>query len=216
MTAKAFFIWIGVAIALIAVLFFAAMFLFVRPSRGERIASYPSPRAALVVIDIQQDYTGPQARKRYRDGDKIVTASNALIAQARARGDLVVFIRNEIDNFLIATMFDHINAPGTPGAQLDRRLAQSAADRTFVKHRPDSFSNAEFDAFLREHQVDRLMITGLDAAYCVNATTRGALNRGYKVTLYREAIATESGKSIDELARGWRDAGAQVRADLAL
>lgn len=216
MTAKTVLVWIGAAIALIAVLFFAAMFFFVRPTRGERIASYPSPRAALVVIDIQEDYTGPQARKRYRDGDKIVAASNALIAQARARGDLVVFIRNEIDNFLFATVFDHINAPGTPGAQLDRRLATSAADRTFVKHRPDSFSNAGFDAFLREQQVDRVMITGLDAAYCINATVRGALNRGVKVTLYRAAIATESGKSLDDLARGWREAGAQVRDDLAL
>jgi len=212
MTAKTVFLWLGVAVALITILFFAAMFFFVRPTRGERIAAYPSPRAALIVIDIQQDYTGPQARKHYRDGDKIVAASNSLIAQARARGDLVVFIRNEIDNLLIATMFDHINAPGTPGAQLDRRLAQTSADRRFVKHRPDSFSNAEFDAFLREQQVDRLMITGLDAAYCVNATTRAALNRGYKVTLYRAAIATESGKSIDELARGWREAGAQVKS----
>ena len=204
------------AIALIAILLFAAMFFFVRPTRGERIASYPSARTALVVIDIQEDYTGPQARKRFRDGDKIVAASNSLIAQARARGDLVVFIRNEIDNPVISTLFGGINAPGAPGTEMDRRLAQTPADRTFVKHQPDAFSSAQFDAFLREQQVDRLMIAGLDAAYCVNATTRGALNRGYTVTLYRAAIATESGKSIDDLARGWREAGAQVRSDLGM
>jgi nicotinamidase-related amidase len=31
------------------------------------------------------------------------------------------------------------------------------------------------DAYLREQKVDHLLVTGLDAADCVNASTRGAL-----------------------------------------
>ena len=46
----------------------------------------------------------------------------------------------------------------------------------------------------------------------MNATARGGLNRGYKVTLFPQGIATESGKSLDELAQSWREAGAEVKA----
>jgi nicotinamidase-related amidase len=81
---------------------------------------------------------------------------------------------------------------------------------TFTKGRSDSFSNPALDAHLRALQVDELLIVGLDAAYCVKATTRGALNRGYKVTVVSDGVATESGQSIENLARSYTDAGARV------
>ena len=95
---------------------------------------------------------------------------------------------------------------------MDRRLVKVKGSRTFTKNRSDAFSSAELDAFLRASQVDRVLLAGLDGAYCVNATARGALNRGYKVTLFPEGIATESSKSIDDLIQGWRAAGADVRS----
>lgn len=215
MTTKVILLWSGAAILLIAALLGGALALFLRPSRGERIPS-SSAGTALIVIDIQEDYTGPQARKRYRDGERIVAASNALIAEARRRGIPVAFVRNEIANPLLALLFGHLNAPGTPGAEMDRRLERDPGTPTFVKHRPDSFTNPALDAWLREHQVEHLIITGLDAAYCVNATMHGALNRGYRVSLYRDAIATESGRSLDELAGAWRKAGASVETGTRL
>ena len=64
---------------------------------------------------------------------------------------------------------------------------------------------------LEENHANQLQLTGLDGAYCVDATARGALNRGYHVTLFLDGIATESSTSIEKLAQGWREAGAQVR-----
>ncbi len=72
--------------------------------------------------------------------------------------------------------------------------------------RPDAFYTPALDACLRENPVDRVLITGLAGAYCVNATARGALNRGYKVTLFQDGIASESGKSMEKLAQGRREA----------
>ena len=116
-----------------------------------------------------------------------------------------------IDNPVLSALTGRLNAPASPGAEMDRRLKKVPGARTFTKNRPDAFSNPELDAYLRENHVDHLLLTGLDAAYCINATTRGGLNRGYKVTIFLEGIATESGKSIDHLAQGWREAGAQVK-----
>jgi len=184
----------------------------VKSTRGEKIAPYANPQTALLVIDIQEDYTGPQARKPYHDAERIVAATNALLAQARQRGMVVVYIENVIDNRLLAFFTGGINAPGAPGTEMDRRLLAVPGAITLTKKRADAFSNPELDGFLRAHRVNRVLLTGLDAAYCVNATAGGALNRGYQVTLFPEAIATESGKSLSKLAAEWREAGAQVMA----
>ena len=213
---KKILLWlICIPIVLLSVVF-ALLYANTRPTTGPRIGSYAAPRTALIIIDIQEDYTGPLAKKRYRDGDRIVAASNALLNQARHKRMPVVYIENVIDNRLIGFFTGGINAPGAPGTATDRRLLQIPGAGTFTKNRADAFSNPELDAFLRRNQVDKVLLTGLDAAYCVNATTKGALNRGYKVTLFPDGIATESYKRIDRLIKEWREAGAEVKPGIAM
>ena len=190
---------------------FGVIYQSMQPTVGPKIATYQKPRAALLVIDIQEDYTGPQAVKRYRDGDRIVAAANALLAQAEEKGVLVVYIQNVVDNPLVSLLVGGINAPGSPGTEMDRRFVKKPTARTFTKNRADTFSNPALDSYLRENQVDQLFLVGLDAAYCVNATTMGALNRGYKVTIFSDGLATESSKTIEALSAQWRQAGAQVK-----
>lgn len=191
---------------------FVMLYLSTRPTFGPQIGAYAAPRTALIVIDIQEDYTGPQAKKRYRDGDRIIATSNDLLNQARHKEMPVVFIENVIENPLIRFLAGGVNAPGAPGTATNWRLLQVPGAATLTKNRADAFSNPELDAFLRRNQVNKVLLTGLDAAYCVNATARGALNRGYKVTLFPDGIATESGKSMDKLIKEWREAGAEVKA----
>lgn len=213
---KKFLCWFAGSILLLVLVLFALVYSGMRPTTGTQIKKHPAPRTALLIVDIQEDYTGPQAKKRYRDGDRIVMVSNALLAQAQAQGAVVVYIKNVIDNPIMSVLTGGINAPGSAGTELDRRLIKVPMARTFLKGRSDAFSSPELDAYLRENQVDQLLITGLDGAYCVNATANGALNRGYKVTLFQDGIATESSKSIEELAQTWREAGAQVRTGMRM
>ena len=188
------------------------IYLSMRPTTGPRIAAYPSAKTALLVIDVQEDYTGPHAKKPYRDGQRIIAASNALLSRAETKGILVVYIQNVIEDPLASFLMGGVNAPGAPGTEMDRRLVKVPGARTFTKHRSDAFSTRELDDYLRAQQVDHLLITGLDAAYCVNATVRGALNRGYKVTVYSEGIATESRTPVGKLVEDWRTRGAEVKA----
>jgi nicotinamidase-related amidase len=213
---KKIMLWLTVAPIVLLATVFALLYLNIRPTTGPEIEVYSTPRTALIVIDIQEDYTGPQAKKRYRDGDRIVAAANILLEQARQKGMPVVYIENVIDNPVIAFFAGGVNAPNAPGTEMDRRLLKIPGTRTFIKSRSDAFSNPDLDTFLRKNQVNRLLVTGLDAAYCVNATTKGALNRGYKVTLFPEAIATESGTSMDKLAKRWREAGAEVKSGVGM
>jgi nicotinamidase-related amidase len=213
---KKILIWlICTPIVLLSVVF-ALLYANTRPTTGAQIGAYAAPQTALIVIDIQEDYTGPLAKKRYRDGDRIIAASNALLEQARQKGMPVVYVENVIDNPLIRFLAGGVNAPGAPGTATDQRILKVAGARTFTKNRADAFINPELDAFLRQARVNKVLITGLDAAYCVNATTRGALNRGYRVTLFPEGIASESGRRIDKLINEWREAGVEVKAGVGM
>jgi len=78
--------WTAGSGLLLVFVLFALLFWSMRPTKGPKIGKYPSPRTALLIIDIQEDYTGPQAKKRFRAGDRIVGVSNALLAQAQANG----------------------------------------------------------------------------------------------------------------------------------
>jgi len=184
---------------------------FLVPTRGEPIPAYAHPSRVLLVVDIQEDYTGPEARKPYRDGARILGASNRLLAQAEAQGMPVAYVENVVDNPLIRRLVGNVNAPGQPGTAMDRRLKRLAGAPTFTKNRPDAFSNLALDAFLRERQVSEVVIVGLDAAYCINATIHGALNRGYGVTVIPEGIATESGKPVASYLERWRRVGVNVQ-----
>ena len=208
--------WTAGSALLVVFVLFALVFWGMRPTTGPRIGKYPAPRVALLIIDIQEDYTGPHARKRYRDGDRIVGVSNALLAQAQVKGAVVIYIENVIDNPVMSALTGGLNAPGTPGTEMDRRLIKVPGAVTFTKTRSDAFSILELDAYLRENHVDQLLITGLDGAYCVDATAHGALNRGYTVTVYQDGVATESRKSIEQLAQSWREAGAQVKTGMEM
>lgn len=209
---KKILFWTAGAGCLAVFVLLALFFRSIQPTTGPRIGKYPAPRVALVIVDIQEDYTGPQAQKPFRDGDRIINASNALLAQAQAKGAVVIYIQNVFNSPIISAITGGLNAQGAPGTEMDRRLIKVPGAKTFTKHRPDAFCNAQLDAYLRENYVDQLLITGLDGAYCVTATARGALNRGYKVTLFQDGIATESGKTLEKLAQSWREAGAQVKA----
>lgn len=181
-----------------------------QPTEGPKVGEYKQPRTAILVVDIQEDLTGPMAKRPYKDSDRLVAATNFLISRAEARGALVVYIANIINSPAIRAVMGGIGEPGAPGTAIDRRIQKVTGGPTFTKTRGDAFSNPELDAYLQKNQVDNLVIAGLDAAYCVNATIHGALNRGYKVTVFTEAVATESNSKISELAEGWKRSGATV------
>lgn len=206
------------SVLVLAVLLVGGLFALVSwigaPTTGSQISAYATPKTALLVVDIQEDFTGPQAKKPYRDATRIIDASNALISQAVEHGALVVFVQNVVENPVFSVLMGGVNAPGAPGTEMDRRLTKPAGAPTFTKSKGDAFINPKLDEYLRANQVNRLLVVGLDAAYCVTSTTLGARNRGYQVELITDGIATESGKSMATLEDAWRKSGASVKSSM--
>lgn len=176
------------------------------PTQGAKIAAYPRPQKALLVIDVQEDYTGLKGKQPvpYPNVEPQIAVINGLISKASKAGVRVVYIRQIFDDNFISQLLGGRTIEGKPGAELDGRV--NLVNRNdFTKKFSDAFSNPQLDAFLTGDQVVELYLVGLDAAYCVYNTARGALNRGYKVTVVKDAIMTR--KDLSEVLKRYEKEG---------
>jgi nicotinamidase-related amidase len=62
-----------------------------------------------------------------------------------------------------------------------------------------AFTNGRLQAFLDEHQVDTLIVSGGETDVCVLATVLAAVDIGYRVILAEDALCSSSDESHDAL-----------------
>ena len=164
----------------------------VQISKGEPITLKDTVKQALLVIDIQEGTTG-----NYSDNDYYIMKSQELIntinllADSSVKNNIpVIYIKNEITNFLINILNDTY-ASGSPGSKLDARL-NMVSDIIINKDKSDAFSNSALDSFLIKNEINKLVFTGLDLAHCVNSTIVAAENRKYNICLISDAVLAKS------------------------
>ncbi len=162
------------------------------------------PKQALLVIDIQEDYTGTTAKDPfpYKDSNELITTVNKIIEKASEKNLSIVYIRQEYDG-LWGEIFSNVFSGGTaikgnPGTKIDQRISIKSTN-VFPKPKGDAFSNPLFDKFLIDQKVDEIYLVGLDAEFCVYATATGGLNRGYNVNIITDAIALKAKDKWNEI-----------------
>ncbi|MGE5372757.1 MAG: cysteine hydrolase family protein [Solirubrobacterales bacterium] len=204
---KKLLIGLAVVFVLVAGIMTYSSVFFNRPTQGPRIPKYAEPKPALLVIDIQEDYTGTTAEKPFpvKNAGPFIASVNRVIGRAAVDKMLVIYIRQEFSES--ARYFPGAAAiRGTRGARLDQRVLK-VSDHELTKTVGDAFSNPALSALLAENQVNALYLVGLDGEYCVHNTARGALNRGYKVHIVTDAIALQRPEKFDVLLREYRSEG---------
>lgn len=165
---------------------------------------FDNPKRALLVIDIQEDYTGVTAKPPfpYKDSERLITKVNKIIEEASKKDIIVVYIRQEFDGFVgrtISKLIGHGTAiKGKLGTEFDKRI-NIISNYCFTKPMPDAFTNAKLELFLNEHEINELYIVGLDAAGCVYFTAKGALKRGYSVSIIKDGILLLAEEKWDSL-----------------
>ncbi|WP_085592326.1 cysteine hydrolase family protein [Thalassospira sp. MCCC 1A01428] len=153
---------------------------------GTKIDLKSRPNSALLIIDLQEDFTNATGRHSY-DPDlvkKVITAINDLVMFANENGHPVISIRQTFAGWYINLLVRFLNkgrgGPKSGGLDIDARL-DGDIDHDIVKSHADAFREPKLEAVLERQKVGNLIIVGLDGNYCVNATVTAALNRGYKV-----------------------------------
>lgn len=158
-------------------------------------------RAAVVVIDVQNDYCHPDGAfagvgLTLADLDGLVASVNRLTAAARAAGQPVVWVRmiwdtDEDPGILGRRSPFMANAlrRGSWGAQPVDGLEVDPADHVVEKRRFSAFHETALDDLLREQGVTTLVAAGVRTDFCVESTVRDAMFRDLEVLVPRETVA---------------------------
>jgi nicotinamidase-related amidase len=143
------------------------------------------PRAALVVIDLQQGLRDLPLLTPFAD---IVARAGALAAAFRAHGLPVVLVNADS------------RAPGRtdqPRRALARlpgwtdivpELDPQGSDLRLAKHAPGAFGDSPLAATLRERGVTQVLVVGVSTSNGVEATARGAFDLGFNVAIAIDAV----------------------------
>jgi len=86
---------------------------------------------------------------------------------------------------------------GTWGGEIRSEFAPQPGDVVALEHWCSSgFANTDLDLQLKKHGIHKLMIMGLIAHTCVEATVRYAAELGYDVTMVKDATADYSDEEM--------------------
>ena len=91
---------------------------------------------------------------------------------------------------------------GTWGGEIRAEFAPHAGDVVTAEHWCSSgFANTDLDLQLKRHGIHQLIVVGLIAHTCVEATVRFAVELGYDVTMVRDATADYSDEEMHARSR---------------
>ncbi|TDC37463.1 isochorismatase family protein [Micromonospora sp. 15K316] len=140
-------------------------------------------RAALVVIDVQESF-----RQRpiwaYGSNPDLVGQVNRLVAAARERGDLVLWVLHAEPG--TGGVFD----PALGHVRLIDGLAVADGEPTLVKTAHNAFTTTNLQQLLTLAGVRDVTVCGIRTEQCVETTTRVGADLGYRMTFVTDATMT--------------------------
>ena len=188
---------------------------------------------AVLVIDVQRDFC-PGGALAVQDGDRVVPVLNRVLHAAQARGLALYATRDwhppDSSHFLASGGPWPVHCvAGSSGAQFHRDLR--LPDGSQIVSKGTEAHSDGYSAFegglddgtalandLRRRGVTHLIAGGLATDYCVRRSVLDALQRGWRVTLLTDAIASveltpgDGERALAEI----RDAGAELRRSAEL
>ena len=162
------------------------------------------PKTAVLVIDMQKDFTVPEGRFYYPETmGKIIDSFPQKINEMRALGALIVVVYTAHDaneqeiNPELTRMFKNGKkaslVEGTPGAQLDERIPYDPErDILLRKYMPSAFFGTKLDEILRERGVENVLVCGVKTNVCCRATATDAYSYKFRTYMIRDMLGTNT------------------------
>lgn len=142
------------------------------------------PKAALIVIDAQQEYFAPIGKVVLPQGAAAVTKIAEALAWARGAKLPVIHVVHE-SRRPNASIF----APGSPALEIHHDARPVAGEPIVQKHLPGSFTGTRLEEMLRAQGIERVLLAGFMTQMCVDTTARQAAHLGFQVTVLSDATA---------------------------
>ena len=159
----------------------------------------PPARTALLVVDMVNDYLDPKGAMAAADCEPVIDANRRLAEAARAAGVTIVWIRpghqDEHDGLFRKRIVHAID--GTWGAELHPDLGVAKGERVLSKRRYSAFFQTDLDLYLREHDIARVVVTGVALNICVRSTVHDAFYNGYQVVVAEDACRATGDREME-------------------
>lgn len=137
-------------------------------------------KRALLVIDVQEQYFSGAMPISHPDPKvSLANIGRAMDAAQERDVPVVVIQHNSAKTPLNSPMW--ALEPTVAARQATIRI-----DKTF----PGSFTGTGLEKFLRENEIDTVVICGYMTQMCCDTTARQAMHRGYKVEFLSDATGT--------------------------
>lgn len=166
-------------------------------------------QAALVLVDMQNDFVRAGAPLEVPDARRTIAAQQRLIAEFRSRGRPVIFtqfLSRETDNLLwlwspqcrpdtrccwkgFRRHYDDAQGELDCSEVIDE-LQPEPGDLRIEKYSYGAFHGTDLDGHLRTLGVTSLVVTGTVTQICVEETGRGGFDHGYRTTLVEDAVSS--------------------------
>lgn len=141
-------------------------------------SNHPSGhRSALVVVDVQAGVMAPSW-----DAARVVGQVARAVDKARTAGVPVLWVQHDSDEL----------PRGSAPWQLVPELKPLAGELRVDKRHPSSFEDTSLASTLQALGVNHVVLAGAQTNWCIRATAYAALERGYDLTLLKDAHTTES------------------------
>jgi ureidoacrylate peracid hydrolase len=165
-------------------------------------------RTALLVIDMQNHFVKQGHQCEIPLAREIVPNINRLAAELRRRGGHVVWIRNSTTDTRESwsTYHDFLQTPersraryeamevGADGYQFWHLNDIRPEDAQVTKKRYSAFiaGSSNLEHYLRDRNIDTLLITGTATNICCESTARDAMMLNFKAVMVADALAANT------------------------
>ncbi|MEM5382103.1 cysteine hydrolase family protein [Paraburkholderia phymatum] len=143
-----------------------------------------TPRRALIVIDVQNEYVTGDLPIEYPDVQTSLANIGRAIDAARAARIPVVVVQN------LTPPGAPIFARGSDGAALHSVVASRERDHFMEKALPSAFTNTDLADWLAARDIDTLTVIGYMTHNCDASTINHALHMGLAVEFLHDATGS--------------------------
>jgi nicotinamidase-related amidase len=151
------------------------------PQEDEKLKAL-GPKAALIVIDVQNGFDDPSWGPRNNPQAEYCVA--LLLRAWREAAAPVVHVHHH------SASATGSFRPGTPGSEPKPQAVPLDGEAVYRKRVNSAFIGTTLEVDLRNLAINRLIIVGLTTNHCVSTTVRMAGNLGFETYVVADATAT--------------------------
>jgi nicotinamidase-related amidase len=131
----------------------------------------------LMVVDVQVGVVNGAW-----DAQRVIKSVSRVVERARSEGVPVIWVQHSSDEL----------PSGSSQWQWVPELVPSSGESLIHKQFNSAFEQTSLDAALASLEATHIVLAGAATNWCIRATAYGALDRGYDLTLVKDAHTTES------------------------